>query len=238
MRRGFTLIELLVIVAIISLLLAILTPSLVGVLDLTETLRCASNMRQFGHANMAYAADNERRLPGPNWRRDNAKGWLYRNLQMDQLHHLEGGLLWKYLRDHQIFRCPADATDPAKVPERPNNSRAITSYCMNGSVCGYGGRHYDGGTGYWDTYRQTDFMDASNDIIMWEPDESKQGGWWWDGSNYPWEGISHRHVDRGMTVCADGHAEWLTLKEYYRLGANDAPGPNRLWNVPGSPNGR
>ena len=72
MRRGVTLIELLVIVAIIALLLAIMTPSLVGILDLTEMLRCASNMRQLGIATMEYAANNGERFPGPNWLRPGA----------------------------------------------------------------------------------------------------------------------------------------------------------------------
>ena len=238
MKRGFTLVELLVVVAIIMLLLAILAPSMRGVLDLLDLTRCANNMRQIGQATMAYAGMHDRRFPGPNWRKANAKGWLYRNLQMDLPQHLEGGQLWPYLKDYRIYRCPADETDPATVPERPNNSRAITSYCANGSICSYGRRAYDGGTGYWDTWRYTDFLDPSRDIIMWEPDETKAGGWWWDGSNYPWEGITHRHIDRGMAVCVDGHAEWLTLDDYYRLGAGNAPGPNRLWNVPGSPNGR
>jgi len=240
MQRGFTLVELLVIIAIIAILLAILTPSVTRALEITEMLRCASRMRQVGLATIGYAGNHGERLPGPNWLLASSRGWLYSNTQMSDLAHVEAGLLWPYLQSHDAYRCPADeAGDPTQLPHYPNNSRAITSYCMNGSVCGYGGREKvsAGGYVYWDTYKTTDF--DPTDIIMWEADETTDAkGWWHDGANYPWEGITRRHTDRGNASCADGHAEWILLKDYYEMGSSSSPGPNRLWNRPGSLTGR
>lgn len=71
---GFTLVELLVVVAIIALLLAILMPSMDNVRAVTRSVKCASNLKQWGLATHAYANDhngylfNTRNQPGgANW---------------------------------------------------------------------------------------------------------------------------------------------------------------------------
>jgi len=232
-RNGFTLIELLVVIAVIALLLAMFAPAMNGMKSYASTLMCAKRMSQLAEAMANYCADNRSKMAGPNWRRPQSTGWLYSNLRMDQPEHLKTGLFWKYLGSYESYRCPSDE-GYEDIPWRPNNSRAITSYCMNGSVCGYGARTLlpVGRDGYrhWDTYRSTEF--SGNDIILWETDETAMvAGWWHDGANYPGEGITQRHTDRGMTVCADGSAEWLLLDDFYDMvrGRN-----NRLWNVPGS----
>jgi len=235
-RRGFTLVELLVVIAIITLLLAVGTPSLRHALEFTGMLTCASNFRQIGLAIQSYTAVNNHRLPGPNWLKgSNQKGWLYEKRQMSKLEHLETGLLWPHVGTYEVFRCPDDDIgDPTQLAHYPNNSRAITSYCMNGSVCAYGRRPYNDSTGFWDTFQWTDF--DPNDLVMWEADETTDAkGWWHDGANFPWEGITQRHMDRGNTISADGHAEWILLTEYYRI--QKLPVKNRLWNVPNTANG-
>ena len=52
---AFTLIELLVVVAIIALLISILLPSLSQARQVARTVKCSSNMKQFGMANQMYA---------------------------------------------------------------------------------------------------------------------------------------------------------------------------------------
>ncbi|MBI4027062.1 MAG: type II secretion system protein [Verrucomicrobia bacterium] len=64
--RGFSLIELLVVVAIISILAALLLPSLRLAKEKARQAKCISNMRQIGAALMLYGQDNDGLLPAYN----------------------------------------------------------------------------------------------------------------------------------------------------------------------------
>jgi prepilin-type N-terminal cleavage/methylation domain-containing protein/prepilin-type processing-associated H-X9-DG protein len=62
-RPAFTLIELLVVISIIALLIGILLPVLGSARGAARQVKCASNMKQWGIAYMAYTADNKDFLP-------------------------------------------------------------------------------------------------------------------------------------------------------------------------------
>jgi prepilin-type N-terminal cleavage/methylation domain-containing protein len=62
-RRGFTLIELLVVIAIISILAALLLPVLASSKQRAQSIKCLSNMHQWGLAFTMYAADNRDFVP-------------------------------------------------------------------------------------------------------------------------------------------------------------------------------
>jgi prepilin-type N-terminal cleavage/methylation domain-containing protein len=61
-RDGFTLIELLVVVTIITLLIAMLLPSMSGAREAAMRTICASNTRQIAQSSISYAASNRRQL--------------------------------------------------------------------------------------------------------------------------------------------------------------------------------
>jgi prepilin-type N-terminal cleavage/methylation domain-containing protein/prepilin-type processing-associated H-X9-DG protein len=65
--KAFTLIELLVVVAIISVLISILVPSLNEARDNAEQVACMSNLRQIGFAFAMYLDDNEGWFPRSVW---------------------------------------------------------------------------------------------------------------------------------------------------------------------------
>jgi prepilin-type N-terminal cleavage/methylation domain-containing protein len=65
-RPGFTLIEVLVVVAIISLLVAILLPALIKARLMGQQAGCSSNLRQIGQVMFCYAQTNAGSMPvGP-----------------------------------------------------------------------------------------------------------------------------------------------------------------------------
>lgn len=62
-RNAFTLIELLVVISILTLLMAILLPSLSKAREQAKRAACSSNLHQIGVALRGYFSDNRDRLP-------------------------------------------------------------------------------------------------------------------------------------------------------------------------------
>jgi prepilin-type N-terminal cleavage/methylation domain-containing protein len=62
-RSGFTLSELLIVIAIITVLIAILLPALVGARKSALSVECQSNLRQLGLAFLSFATEHDGHLP-------------------------------------------------------------------------------------------------------------------------------------------------------------------------------
>src|SRR5947209_6470418 len=120
-RKGFTLVELLVVVGIIIALAGLLLPALSGAREQARRAQCLSNLRQLTAAWIGYAHDNESHLcsadlglswswcgPTTNHNAIIADGF-FPQLQ------LEKGVLWPYLKDAKVYRCP---DDPSPVDAR------------------------------------------------------------------------------------------------------------------------
>lgn len=101
---GFTLIEVLVVASIISLLIAVLLPSLSRARERARMATCLSNLRMLGTAQVMYANDGKDKLPNAN--RPQTLDDEERNTAVAQ------SLLRKYLKAPAVFHCPADR-DPA-----------------------------------------------------------------------------------------------------------------------------
>ncbi len=69
LARAFTLIELLVVISIISVLIAVMLPSLKAARETAQSVKCQASMKQFGFAWHNYANDWRGTIPG------NLYGW-------------------------------------------------------------------------------------------------------------------------------------------------------------------
>lgn len=223
---GLTLPELLVVMAIIAILIALLWPSLTGVMETAHRTTCLNNQRTIMQACVTYTVDNNGLLPAPNWG-PNSNGWLYNGQQHEGLKsaadaaaNYPTGQIWPYIKEQRIYKCPLDKPTAQVYDQR---LMQLSSYTMNGVVCGFGSVS---------SYRISQF--PANGIALWEPSDDNNGFYFNDGGNYPSEYICQRHKGGAIVACFDGHAEFILWPTYQKL-MNMSPG--RLWCKPGSANG-
>jgi type II secretory pathway pseudopilin PulG len=237
--KAFTMIELLVVISIIMFLIAMTLPNMSEVREHVKVIICQNNMAAIMESTLHYANDNQDHLPFPNWGGNGIDccgwtdgGWLYKNphpgspftdaeWQSEAIR--DTGLIFPYMsKTSRGYKCPNDYPPYWK-------GGYLSSYCMNGSVCNYG-------RGY--TYAVIQFK--NDDIMYWEVEQDfGEGGigdgGWWDGSNFPNEGMSNdRHFKGGAAVSVDTSVEWMTYADYE---AEKQKQPGRLWNTPDSANG-
>ena len=136
-RPGFTLIELVVVVAILALLAAILVPALRKGLDLAREGACKSNLRNWGIAFLAYAAEHKGYLPHPDGHErgvmgtDNGEyGW------MDMLPPYLDDRPWsEYPDGHKptggVWQCPGARLIPGAHYSYAPAGQGYFSYAMN-----------------------------------------------------------------------------------------------------------
>ena len=133
---ALTLVELLVVITIISLLVAVLVPTLSSAKEAARCVSCAANMRNFGLAASLYHGDNDGWLPSAGPReRDliSPEYWfmnesLMRNMNVSIRHGAGGALIGPPLERSPLM-CPTHdkPTYSADDQERPY----ALSYIMN-----------------------------------------------------------------------------------------------------------
>jgi prepilin-type N-terminal cleavage/methylation domain-containing protein len=256
-RSAFTLIELLVVIAIIAILAAMLLPALASAKDKALRTTCIGNMKQMSVAMHSYSLDNNDYMALPNWGvpANNAPGWLYtvtnglipNPTAVPWINNVKAaydtGLWYKYMPNPKSYLCPVDIksptyTTPATMyPQgRPNK---MSSYVMNGAVCGYTDRPSCKITQPYNTMC----------YLLWEPDENANGPGdpgafdYNDAANFPndKEGIGRLHSKKGGSAIAiGGHVTFVSRDLFRKMANNPGDGPggkNWLWWSPFSANG-
>ena len=253
-EQGFTLSELIIVMVIVALLAVLILPALARSRDNGSRSVCINNLRQMGRAVAMYANDNADYLPYPNWGGPNlpngapGPGWLYTpvggnppNLSLapyvsNPALAYSSGLLYQYVRDMNTYRCPVDS-ESRYYPGRQNK---LSSYVMNGAVCGYG---------MVVAYRSCRITDVWNPgcYLMWSPSESVTntvgspiGEFAFnDASAYPdqREAVSALHTLNGADlVTVAGNVQFVTMQKIEMEKTNATK--NLIWWSPFSANGR
>jgi prepilin-type N-terminal cleavage/methylation domain-containing protein len=240
--RAFTLLELLVVITIIAILAALLLPGFSRAKNQAAKTADLNNLHQMIIALHVYTADNKDVLTWPNWDYGGTMpdgtvraGWLYKpdlSASGPDVFKAQTGLLWDSLREQKNFLCPMDKPDEPRysahdrrVEER---DQQLSSYVMNGAVIGFR-------SGYRSNAPPVKISQMlPGDCVLFEADDRDPFNFN-DGSSWPSEGISTRHLQGATQAALDGSTSYIRDDDWFTdvLCTNK----NRLWCYPKTKNG-
>ena len=114
-HRAFTLIELLTVIAIISVLAALLIGSVSRMVDAGRRVKCAQNLASLGKGFTAYMGENEMSLPPKPLTGEGAQDWM---VKLDQYVPYSSN----------VYICPCHTTN---LVASTINTNMVTSYAIN-----------------------------------------------------------------------------------------------------------
>jgi prepilin-type processing-associated H-X9-DG protein len=196
------LIELLVVMAILSILMALLLPAIQQGKEKARGAHCIQNLRQFGVAYMEYTNDFDGWFP-PGGARDNElNGWIYSpHVSYDTAGNVTGGaptlqqvrqgLLYPYLTNYAVYKCLGD-----KNAEVRN-----FSYSQNAA--------------YQDVNRDRVGKWVTKVMLMCEEQRPDDGCFWYQNSGAvdSRDCLSYdRHVSATNMLFGDGHVKAIPFR--------------------------
>ena len=241
---GFTLIELAVVAAMIVTLAALLLPALARAKSAAQTTVCLSNVRQLMTAYLAYATDNNDRLPY------NLGGDIMAKAaaRSDPLNWVNGVLSWELDPDNtnetmitraslapycaanpRVYHCPADRVVSSVQRAAGWNERTRT-YSIN-AMAGDAGEASRGGTNvnnpeYMQFFLLSAIPEPANTFIFIEehPDSINDGYFLNNPDDLEWLSLPASFHHNAATISfADGHTE---LHRWQDDAARARPAPD------------
>jgi prepilin-type N-terminal cleavage/methylation domain-containing protein/prepilin-type processing-associated H-X9-DG protein len=229
-KRAFTLIEILVVIAVVSILVALLLPVYFNVRESARKATCIANLKQLGRAWLMYAQDYDGWTPGGAYARFAGPG--------DGKHYIPLWLLLSYLRAEQIFICPTrlgwdfSTTTPQLDTHRPRQG----SYASNYQVMEVHETMID---------RPTELVVFCDSYNPWQDCYANCRGCTGGCSSYIWDRIGRGYYQGdvskptdwhsgGINICfADGHVKWLRLGAiFYRNWVRFLPESDPHYHLP------
>jgi len=239
-RKGFTLIELLVVIAIIALLMAIIMPALNVVKKKAATTVCLSNTKNLALGWYMYMGDNDGRIMSSEdngvEQNGNYVGWIgvprdsngnqFSNTQTnpavmdeDEIRGIKVGLLYPYVKEPDIYNCPADNARKSLYDE----TRVFVSYSV--PMCLYGnpgsnsteqirafGEIKRPATRYvFVESAETRNWNSSHHFVIGAPEYTGNTQWGW------WGPMAVNHGDSSVLGFCDGHSEVRKWRDRFTI---------------------
>lgn len=221
----FTLLELLIVIAIITILTAIMLPSLQKVREKGKAIVCVGNLKQIGHAFLNYADDNMGHAPNNN---------ATANFQFGPYPwgSVVNRTLCPYLGDTggaklaPVSKCPSGRMDSTVginndirlasdgTSELPNPSYKMNDYFVM--------RTWGDGTD----------SGAYCSLIAKIPYPTQRmiySDWHYTNTSITWENIDRRHSKGANVLFLDNHVKYFNTNEVLNLGAGGDM-KNQFWH--------
>ncbi len=214
-KKAFTLIELLIVMAIISLLAAILFPVFGRVRENARRASCQSNLRQISLGLMQYSQDY-----------DELNGLYFMRTSVDNIAWNQ--TLQPYVKSTQVFQCPSDvnanstATAYWVTPGDPAYPKPFhSSYIINSAVNSLNLAALqnpsqtvmmtDGGVVASTTAPYTTQTPKPLSWILSVPEYGPMSS----SSNEDWAAPNARHLGTSVVAFADGHVKAMHTEQWY-----------------------
>jgi len=124
---GFTMTEVLVVLAVVSMVAAMVVARAVSTKEKASLTRCTGNLHQVTRAVLAYGNDHDQALPGPESTAPQSLWWWYKEQVKGYM-----GLMGPSSANDQAFACPGDRGYSDPIPFHLSPRFDYGSYVFNG----------------------------------------------------------------------------------------------------------